>query len=53
MGHPDRKADSIRVRAISRRGRPLEVLVTVTDLGDNGNGASGAILSMDVIVPAG
>jgi two-component system CheB/CheR fusion protein len=41
--------DSIRLEAVNRRGRPLEVLVTVTSLSSDSQEPTGAIVVMDVI----
>ncbi len=43
---------AIRLAAVNRRGRHVEVQVTVTRLLPGGDGQDGAIVAMDVVQPA-
>jgi hypothetical protein len=45
------KLQELRLTAVNRRGRPVEVNVVGTPLGHVDNGTSGAILVMDAVDP--
>jgi two-component system CheB/CheR fusion protein len=49
LGRAGQAADSIRLDAVNRRGKPVQVQVTVTDLAGGSDGPPGAILVMDVL----
>lgn len=42
-------SDGVRLAAVNRRGKPVHVEVTVTNLSDGADGPQGAVLIMDVL----